>query len=126
MLALHLVQSSEDNRPRRGRASATNVWHARGVTTNEFSNTRAPSTTWTWKRVRITQPPQANGHASASALSIRQLSKRDRRKPLTIAVKYRGGPECWWEIRARGAVIRVPGHAALHDVLDALSEGNGR
>lgn len=34
-----------------------------------------------------------------------------------MSVTYRGGPECWWEIKARGEVWRVPGVIALHDVM---------
>lgn len=54
---------------------------------------------------------------------MKRLSPRNPREPLTIQVKYRGGPECWWEISARGATIRRPGSLALHDVLRELSGG---
>lgn len=42
---------------------------------------------------------------------------RRRREPTGIVIVYRGGPECWYEVRARGSMKRFPGHAALHDVM---------
>jgi hypothetical protein len=47
---------------------------------------------------------------------------RNPRDPLSITVKYRGGPEAWYEIHARGSMGRFPGYVSLHD---ALSEING-
>lgn len=37
-----------------------------------------------------------------------------------LEISYRGGPEAWYEIRARGVTIRRPGHIALHDLMCAL------
>jgi hypothetical protein len=39
-----------------------------------------------------------------------------------VTIVYRGGSEAWWELRARGLVIRRPGHVMLHEVLQALQE----
>lgn len=39
---------------------------------------------------------------------------------MQVTVVYRGGSECWWELRARGVVVRRPGSMALHDVLQLL------
>jgi hypothetical protein len=63
------------------------------------------------------QPPQAGEPQRPKGTPQALLRRRDRRKPLTITVTYRGGPECWWELRARGAIVRRPGHVALEDVL---------
>jgi hypothetical protein len=45
---------------------------------------------------------------------------RDRRKPLTLTISYRGGPEQWFEIHARGSIGRFPGYVALSDVMAAI------
>jgi hypothetical protein len=83
-------------------------------------NTRAPSTTWTWERRKIRRP--AGGQQSSQPKAARwwHLPLRDRRKPLTLTISYRGGPECWYEIHARGSIGRFPGHAYLHDVMAAI------
>lgn len=44
-----------------------------------------------------------------------------RRKPLTLTLVYRGGPEAWWEVRARGRVWRRPGVTALHDLMTEVA-----
>jgi hypothetical protein len=54
------------------------------------------------------------------------LSRRDPRKPLEITIKYRGGPECWWEVRARGVTLRRPGHMAIHDLFVEITAGGER
>lgn len=63
---------------------------------------------------------------SASALRLKHLSRRDPRDPLQVTVKYRGGPECWYEIKARGATVRVPGHVALHDLMLTINTGGAQ
>lgn len=83
-------------------------------------NERTTSTTWAWRRVKIAPAPQANVTASASEATLKGLLRWPRRKPLNITLKYRGGPECWWEIRARGRTIRRPGYIALHDLMRDL------
>lgn len=39
---------------------------------------------------------------------------------MTIVIKYRGGPEGWVEVRARGRVWRRPGTTALYDLIVTL------
>ena len=78
------------------------------------SNRRTQSTTYALKRVRITRRPAANKHSRRQASS---LARRDKREPLTITVRYRGGPEAWWEIKARGQTLRYPGWLDLNAVL---------
>lgn len=46
---------------------------------------------------------------------------RDARTPLTLTIRYRGGPECWYEVKARGSMGRFPGHAAIHDVMREIN-----
>lgn len=68
----------------------------------------------------------AGGHSErppkAGRSYFRRLSPWDwRRKPLTMTVQYRGGPECWFEIHSRGGVLRVEGVLALVDVMKELA-----
>lgn len=65
----------------------------------------------------------AGGQKTAAAGARRWFGRaqRDPREPLTIKVKYRGGEECWYEIHARGAVGRFPGHVALHDAMSEIN-----
>jgi len=67
--------------------------------------------------------PQASTNSRPKGDYSHRLLPRDPRDPLTVTVTYRGGSECWWEIRARGVVVRRPGHVSLHDVLAHLSGG---
>lgn len=83
-------------------------------------NNRTPSTTWGWRRIKIAPAPQAEEHRERSEASLGSLLRWPRRKPLTITLKYRGGAECWWEIRARGRTIRRPGYVAVHDLMREL------
>ena len=64
----------------------------------------------------------AGGHDAVGRKAARwfHLPLRDRRKPLTLTISYRGGPECWYEVHARGSIGRFPGYAALHDVMNEI------
>lgn len=78
------------------------------------------STTWGFRRVEIKPPARAKAQPERSEdrkALLRRLRQREMRKPLEISVRYRGGPECWWEIVARGRVWRFPGYVSLHDAL---------
>lgn len=87
---------------------------------NRNPNTRSGSTTFAWRRVKIASAPQASSRSGPSGLHSALVARRDPRKPLTVTIVYRGGSECWWELRARGMVVRRPGHLQLHDVLSEL------
>jgi len=80
-----------------------------------------PSTRWAFKRVRVGRPPEATGTVRAQRAHRYALPKRDPRVPLTVTVKYRGGPECWYEIQARGTVWRFPGWVSLHDAMEQVN-----
>lgn len=75
------------------------------------------STTFEWKRVKIARPPEATATAGPKGRRWRLLPTRDPRKPLTITVKLRGGPEGWVEVHARGDSTRYPGWYQLYDVV---------
>lgn len=85
-----------------------------------------PSTTWQWKLVKMSRPPKAPSTARAQRARLKPLARRNPRESLTITVKWRGGPECWWEIVARGRVWRAPGHVAIHDVLARINNMPGQ
>jgi len=44
---------------------------------------------------------------------------------MLVSIQYRGGPEAWYEIRARGRIYRFPGSMYLHDALEQINEGVG-
>lgn len=69
----------------------------------------------------MSRAPQASINSRPKGDYSHRLARRDPRDPLTVTITYRGGPECWWEIRARGTVIRRPGSVALHDVLSWIN-----
>jgi len=80
-----------------------------------------PSTTWAWRRVKITRAPGGHTGSAAAGRSIYALPKRNPREPLTVSVVYRGGQEAWYEFRARGAVVRVPGTTCVHDLMNKIN-----
>lgn len=84
------------------------------------TNRCSPSTTWGWRKVKISTAPQANSDSRPKGVNPRSLARRDPRKPLQVTIVFRGGAECWWEIRARGVVLRRPGYWAIHDVMTEL------
>jgi len=64
------------------------------------------------------KPPPA-GHATARAKRGRwgSLARWPRTRTLTLTVAYRGGPESWWLVTARGMHGVFPGYAAIEDVM---------
>lgn len=79
-----------------------------------------PSTTFVWKRVKILDPSGSSGQRRFAAPS-EPLRARDPRKPITVQLEYRGGPEAKWRVRARGRTWNFPGVTALHDVMAAVN-----
>jgi hypothetical protein len=75
------------------------------------------STRWVWKRVKIDPPLAAPPRTAAAGVRRKPVSRWDPRTALTLSVRYRGGAEGWYEVRARGRTIRVPGHVSMHDVM---------
>jgi hypothetical protein len=80
------------------------------------------STTWAWIRVKVSPAPQAPGGQRRKAPSKRLRAPWNPRDPLTVLVRYRGGSECWYELRARGRTYRAPGHLAINDIMDRIYE----
>lgn len=79
-----------------------------------------PSTTWVYEKRKVRRSAGGQDTASRKAVRWYHLPRRDRRKPLTLTISYRGGPECWYEVHARGSVGRFPGSTYLHDVMAAI------
>lgn len=80
-------------------------------------NNSSSSTTFAFRRVKISTAPQAGTDSRRRRPHFKGLKRRNPRDPLQVTIVFRGGAECWWELRARGAVLRRPGHNSLHDVL---------
>lgn len=83
-------------------------------------NMHSPSTTWEWRKTKIRSAPQAAQHSQPKAVRWYHMRARDRRKPLTLTISFRGGPEQWFEIHARGSIGRFPGYVCLADVMAAI------
>ena len=90
-----------------------------GATSN--TNSSSPSTRWVWKQVKMSRPPEADRDSAPKGRRWYRLPTLDWRRPFTVSVKYRGGAECWFEIRARGQMGRFPGHVSLYDAMREVS-----
>jgi hypothetical protein len=75
----------------------------------------SPPTAWDW--VKIERPPGPKGSVSEANSFRLKLAKRAMRRPLPATIRFRGGPQCWVEIQARGRVFRFTGDTALYDAL---------
>lgn len=79
-----------------------------------------PSTTWEFRKVRVRPAPPGQGTQCVGGASPAKLRPRRAEKPLSVTVRFRGGPEASWLIEYRGVAWRFPGHVALHDALTFL------
>lgn len=76
-----------------------------------------PSTTWEWRRVRVRAAPAGQDTARAQRGRWHGLTRWPRTQGLTVTIAYRGGPQSWWLVTARGRHGVFPGCAALEDVM---------
>lgn len=100
-------------------------------TSAQSTEQKIASTTWGYRRVKISQPPA--GPASQRAEGARQKaapgapfrwihrSRVPMRDKLTLQIHYRGGGECWVEVRARGSVGRFHGATPIVEVLQEIT-----
>lgn len=65
----------------------------------------------------MARPPEAMSHSVPKGHRWRRLPRVDWRKPQHLTITYRGGPEGWVEIHARGDFGRYPGDVAIIDIL---------
>ncbi len=79
------------------------------------------STTWEWRRVKIRRPPEANETVSAKPKRWSGLPSRRPREKVMLTVHYRGGPEAWYQIEARGRTGNFHGATAIHDVMAEIN-----
>ena len=84
---------------------------------SDESYTRSGSTDWEWKKVKLAGPRPGKAQRLRSSLPLRRVAGRDHRKPLHLEVRYVGGAEAEWILKARGHEWRLPGHRSLHDAL---------
>lgn len=84
------------------------------------SNSRSGSThsEWEWRKMR--RRPQGQQVSGPKGRRWYRHPRWDRRRKLTVTIKWRGGPEAWVEVHARGSFGRFPGHTALVDVVDEI------
>ena len=82
------------------------------------------STTFGWKYVKMSRPPQGHKAVRSTARGFRRLPRWPVRKPLPLTLKYRGGAEAWVEIHSRGEIARFPGSTAIYDVLRHITNND--
>lgn len=81
------------------------------------------STTYEWRKVKITAAPQAQGIARAkrAPLGVRPdapaCSAAELRRSRYVQIRMRGGAEMWWEITYGSVTKRFPGYVPIDDVL---------
>lgn len=80
-----------------------------------------PSTTFEWRQVKISRPAGGQKNSAPKALRWFGLPRRNPRDPLHLTIKYRGGPECWVEVHARGRIGRFPGTIQLVDLVKMVN-----
>lgn len=85
-----------------------------------------PSTTFEWKLVKVRRPAGGQKHSQPKAGRWWSRPPRNPREPLTVSVKFRGGPECWYEIHARGGVGRFIGTTSIHDIMVEINRCQDR
>ena len=81
------------------------------------SNEGSLSTTWVWKRVKITRAAQPRETAPRKGHRWRGRTRREPAEWLTLRMKYGGGSEGWVIVDARGVVAPFHGATAILDIL---------
>jgi len=83
-----------------------------------------PSTTWAWRRVKVTPPARAIRGSTAKPFRWFGLAHVRRAHKVTIVVTYRGGAQAWYLVEARGRHGAFPGDRALHDVVREICQAD--
>ena len=84
------------------------------------SNVSSPSTTWAWRKVKISDGAPARGLSARRSRSFQPSQRRSRRLRQRIEVQYRGGPESSWCLWIGDSCRRVPGWMAVEDAMALL------
>lgn len=87
------------------------------------TNTRSGSTPGGWEFRRVRRRPKGQQRSTPKASRWGRRSALNPRDRLTIVIHYRGGPECWYEVSARGETGRFPGHVSLHEATQEIMLG---
>lgn len=84
------------------------------------------STTWRSPSGTIARAPQAtqDSRRPTGGVRFRRLPVRNPREPLGVTLIWRGGPEGWCELHARGATVRVPGHTCIAELVLLLNNAH--
>jgi hypothetical protein len=82
------------------------------------------STTWAWKKVRVSRGAAGQQPARAKRARFWGLPARSPREPLHLTIKLRGGPECWVEVHARGRIARYHGATAIADIVFEVNQSD--
>lgn len=70
--------------------------------------------------VKITRRPAAESTAPKATHALRISSPWRRRDPLTLRVRYWGGPECRLQVKARARTFYFGGHDSIYDVMRVI------
>lgn len=84
---------------------------------------RSVSTTWEWRMVKIERAAGPESDSARRARKALPVGAATARRTTTVSIRYRGGPEAWWELSSCGRRLRLPGHTSLHDALTWWVEG---
>lgn len=82
-----------------------------------------PSTTFGWRKVKMSPAPNGQEIQPAAGRRWRHLPSVRARDGIHATLKLRGGAEGWVEVRARGSVGRYHGATGIYDVLMEVAEG---
>jgi len=89
--------------------------------TTSFYSDDGGSTKWEWRLCKIGSPPGGDRLPKA----VRTASsgrKRDQWKPITLTLRYRGGPEDGWLVVLGADSWRFPGWMCLSDVVRTMGQ----
>lgn len=80
-------------------------------------NEGSPSTTWAWRRVKISRAPQANKGSATKSHRWRRFGRRDPAQAIQVTLAYKGGAQGWVMVSGRGERNVYPGDTSLLDLV---------
>lgn len=89
-------------------------------------NDSSASTRYELRMVKITSPPEGRGRSGAKRLRWLSLPRRNWHLPLTLTMRYQGGPCARIEVKTRGDAWSYDGTTALIDVLYDINSRGAR
>lgn len=76
-----------------------------------------PSTTWEWRRVKVSEAPQAPRAQRAAGAPHAFKPATNRRVNTILEIAFKGGAESQWYVKCRGSRYTLPGWMCLEDVM---------